>query len=385
MQKIFTFTGAKKIAFGVGSFDNLPDYLGELKANHPLVVMDPALAASGLQEKVQDLLGKKGIKFNLFDKVEPEPRLELADEGAKAAIKGKCDAVIGIGGGSAMDVAKAIAVLAANKGKAVDYLGLGKVPGPGLPKIMVPTTAGTGSEVTFTSVFVRTNLKKKEGMNSPYLYPELAVLDPQLTLSLPPFPTATTGLDALCHAIESYTSINASPMSEMISLEAIILIAENLRTCVHDGKNIEARTAMLLGSLYAGLGLANAGVTAVHSLSYPLGGKYGVPHGLANTLLLPHVMSYNLAGALEKFADIADAMGEVTEGLSVRDAAELAVEAVENLIEDCGICTTLEDLEIPEEEFEELGKVALTVARPLENNPRKVCLEDCVEIYRAAY
>ncbi|MDD5169688.1 MAG: iron-containing alcohol dehydrogenase [Syntrophales bacterium] len=385
MQKIFTFTGAKKIAFGVGSFENLPDYLGELKSKKPLVVMDPVLAASGLKERVQDLLEKKGIKITLFDKVEPEPPIELADAGAKLAIKGKCDAVIGIGGGSAMDVAKAVAVLAANNGKAVDYLGLGKVPGPGLPKIMIPTTAGTGSEVTFTSVFVRKNLKKKEGMNSPYLYPELALLDPALTLSLPPHPTATTGLDALCHAIESFTSINASPMSEMISLEAIILIAENLRTCVHDGKNLEAREKMLLGSLYAGLGLANAGVTAVHSLSYPLGGKYGIPHGLANSLLLPHVMAYNLAGSLEKFAEIAEAMGEITDGLSLRDAAGLAVEAVDNLIEDCGVYTTLEDLEIPEDDFEELAKVAMTVARPLENNPRKVTIEDAVEIYRAAY
>lgn len=385
MQNIFTFTGAKKIAFGVGSFDNLPDYLGELKAKHPLVVIDPALAASGLNERIRDLLGRSGLKMTLFDKVEPEPPIELADAGAKVALKAKCDAVIGIGGGSAMDVAKAVAVIAANKGKAVDYLGLGKVPGPGLPKIMVPTTAGTGSEVTFTSVFIRKNLKKKEGMNSPYLYPELAVLDPLLTLTLPPEPTATTGLDALCHAIESYTSINASPMSEMISLEAIVLIAENLRTCVHEGKNLEARSQMLLGSLYAGLGLANAGVTAVHSLSYPLGGKYGVPHGLANTLLLPHVMAYNLPGALEKFADIADAMGEVTDGLSVRDAAELAVEAVDNLIEDCGVYTTLEDLEIPEDDFEDLAKIALTVARPLENNPREVTLADAVDIYRAAY
>ena len=385
MHKLFTFTGAKKIAFGVGALDNLPGYLGELKAGRPLVVMDPALAASGLQERVLGILDRQDIQATLFDKVEPEPPLELADAGAKAALKAKCDAVIGIGGGSAMDVAKAIAVIAANKGKAADYLGLGKVPGPGLPKIMVPTTAGTGSEVTFTSVFIRKNLKKKEGMNSPYLYPELALLDPALTLSLPSHPTATTGLDALCHAIESYTSINASPMSEMISLEAICLIAANLRTCVHDGKNLEARSQMLLGSLYAGLGLANAGVTAVHSLSYPLGGRYGVPHGLANTLLLPHVMAFNLPGALEKFADIAEALGEAIEGLSVRDAAELAVEAVDHLIEDCGIHTTLEDLEIAEEDFEELAKVALTVARPLENNPRQVTLEDAVDIYRAAY
>jgi alcohol dehydrogenase len=284
-----------------------------------------------------------------------------------------------------MDVAKAIAVLATNKGSAVDYLGLNKVPKPGLPKIMVPTTAGTGSEVTFTAVFVRKNLKKKEGMNSPYLYPELALLDPELTLSLPPAPTAQTGLDALCHAIESYTSVNASPMSEMFSLEAIALIAENLRTCVHDGQNIVARERMFLGSLYAGIGLANAGVTAVHSLSYPLGGKYGVGHGLANTMMLPAVMAFNLPAALEKFADIAEAMGECIDGLPDREAAYLALEAVEALIEDCGIFASLAQFGIKEKDFPALADVALNVAVPLKNNPRKVTKEDMIAIYAQAF
>jgi alcohol dehydrogenase class IV len=250
---------------------------------------------------------------------------------------------------------------------------------------MVPTTAGTGSEVTFTAVFVRRNLKKKEGMNSPFLYPNIALLDPELTLTLPPEPTATTGLDALCHAIESYTSIQASPLSEMVSLEAIRLISDHLRTCVHNGGNLEAREEMLLGSLYAGLGLANAGVTAVHSLSYPLGGKYGVPHGLANTLLLPHVMAFNLPGNLEKFAVIAEIMGEIVDDLPLREAAWQAVEAVNVLIEDCGIHKTLADLDIPQEVFPELAKTAMTVARPLENNPRKLTLEDAIEIYEDAY
>ena len=178
MHRVFTFTGAKKIAFGVGSFDHLGDYLGELNAKRPLVVLDPAPAASGLKEKIRELLEGNGIKFILFEKVTSEPTVELADDGAKAAVKGKCDAIVGIGGGSAMDLAKAIAVLAGNKGKAADYLGLNKVPGPGLPKIMVPTTAGTGSEVTSTAVFVRKALTRKEGMESPYLYPDLAVLNP---------------------------------------------------------------------------------------------------------------------------------------------------------------------------------------------------------------
>lgn len=386
MNPPFAFTGAKKIVFGNGTFDTLPEHIRELKASRPLVVLDKNLAGTGFRDRVKEILNKEGFKMTLFDKqVEAEPRLEVADEGAKAALKGKCDIVVGIGGGSAMDVAKAVAVLAANKKKAADYLGLNKIPGPGLPKIMVPTTAGTGSEVTFTSVFVRQNLKKKEGMNSPYLYPELALLDPTLTLSLPPVATASTGVDALCHAIESYTSVNASPMSEMFSLEAIQLISSSLRTCVHDGANLEAREKMLLGSLYAGLGLANAGVGAVHSLSYPLGGKYGVSHGLANTVMLPYVMSFNLPGALEKFTVIAEVMGEITDDLPLREAAYLAVEAVQSLIEDCGIYTTLEDLNIPEEDFPDLAKVAMTVTRPLENNPRKVTIEDAIEIYGEAY
>jgi alcohol dehydrogenase len=385
MRKVFSFTGAKKIIFGNGSLHSLAGHIKELGAKNPLVVIDKNLAKAGFQERIAKLLITEGMKYSVYDKVEPEPRIELADEGAAVAIKNKCDIVVGIGGGSAMDVAKAIAVLATNKGSAVDYLGLNKVSKPGLPKIMIPTTAGTGSEVTFTAVFVRKNLKKKEGMNSPYLYPELALLDPELTLSLPPKPTAETGIDALCHAIESYTSVNASPMSELFSLQAIVLIAENLRNCVHDGKNLKARENMLLGSLYAGLGLANAGVTAVHSLSYPLGGKYGIGHGLANTLMLPAVIAYNLPATLDKFADIAEAMGECTDGLPVREAAYLALEAVESLIEDCGIFSSLEQMGIKEKDFPALADVALTVARPLENNPRKVTKEDAIAIYADAY
>ncbi len=384
MKDIFTFTGAKKIVFGKSSFSSLPDQVRELGGRRPLVVMDRNLADCGYREEVAKVLGGAGTRYSLFDRVEPEPVLALAEEGTKAALKGKCDCVIGIGGGSALDCAKAIAALAANGGKAADYLGLNKVPGPGLPKIMVPTTAGTGSEVTFTAVFVRPELKKKEGMNSPYLYPEVALLDPLLTLSLPPGPTATTGIDALVHAIESYTSLNSSPMSELISLEAIRLISENLRTCVHNGGDVDAREAMLLGSLYAGLGLANAGVGAVHSLSYPLGGMYGVPHGLANSVLLLPVMEFNLPGALEKFSVIAEVMGENTQDLTVRDAAYLSLEAVEALIEDCGIPLGLEALGITEEDFPALADVAMTVKRPLENNPRKVSREDAIGIYKRA-
>ncbi len=385
MLKTFSFTGARKIVFGCGTFDRLADHVRELGGRRPLVVLDQNLSKAGFRERALEVLDRGSFKAEVFDRVEPEPLLELADEGAEAARGGACDIVIGIGGGSAMDVAKAVAVLLPNRGRAQDYLGLDKVPGAGLPTIMVPTTAGTGSEVTFTAVFLRKDLGRKEGMNSPHLYPALALLDPTLTLSLPPQPTAATGVDALCHAIESFTSVNASPMSGMLSLEAVRLISENLRTCVHNGRDLEARERMLLGSLYAGLGLANAGVGAAHSLSYPLGGRYGISHGIANTLMLPRVMDFNVPSAQEKFALIAKAMGESTDGLPLREAAYLAVDAVESLIEDCGIYATLRELGVTEEDFPELARIALTVLRPLENNPRKVTYEDALEMYRAAY
>ncbi|MCX7634912.1 MAG: iron-containing alcohol dehydrogenase, partial [Syntrophales bacterium] len=221
MIKPFTFTGAKSIVFGCGRFAGLAAALADMQCRRPLIVLDAALAEGGLRERTADILDGGGIKASYYDQVTPEPPLEQADEAARMAIKDRCDAVVGIGGGSAMDTAKAVAVLAAHQSRAADFLGLNKVPGAGLKTIMVPTTAGTGSEVTFTAVFVRRDLKKKEGMNSPFLYPDVALLDPELTVTLPPFATATTGIDALCHAIESYTSINASPMSELFSLEAV--------------------------------------------------------------------------------------------------------------------------------------------------------------------
>ncbi|MBN2688175.1 MAG: iron-containing alcohol dehydrogenase [Deltaproteobacteria bacterium] len=385
MNAHFSFTGAKKLVFGRDTFAQLGDHVRELGGKKPMIVIDRNLAAAGFKQKIDDILTAAKLKYVLYDGVEGEPPLEMADEASDSARAGKCDCIVGIGGGSAMDVAKAVAVIVSNKGKAKDYLGLNNIPRPGLPKIMVPTTAGTGSEVTFTSVFIRNDLRKKEGMNSPHLYPELALLDPVLTLTVPPAVTATTGVDALCHAIESYWSIQASSLSEMISLEAIGLIAENLRTCVHNGSDLDARECMLLGSLYAGLGLANAGVTAVHSLSYPLGGRYGIPHGLANTVLLPAVMRFNLPSVIDKCATIAQIMGEYVEDLSLRDAAELSVGAVEDLILDCCIYDSLETLGIPREDFPELAEIAMTVARPLANNPRKVSIADAIEIYEDAY
>jgi alcohol dehydrogenase len=250
---------------------------------------------------------------------------------------------------------------------------------------MVPTSAGTGAEVTFTAVFINEETGSKGGMNGEPLYPDAAILDPELTLSLPPKVTAYTGIDALTHALEAYTSVQAHAISEMHSLEAVRLIAENLPAACANGGNLEARTAMLLGSLLGGKALAMAGVGLVHAMAYPLGGMFGIPHGLANAVLLPYVVQYNLPGNLRKFADLADALGQNTEGLPLREAAQLCVEALFDLNADVGIPAALADLDIPAENIPEMARIALTVARPVANNPRKPALEEVIALYQQAH
>ena len=380
---IFTFRAAGEMTFGAGAVERLGAAVRRAGGKKILLVVDPGFARTGSFPKVIQSLEKEGLAWVLFDRVEPEPRTIIADQCGETARKEKCDFVLGVGGGSAMDTAKAAAVLATNGGQARDYQGLDKVPRPGLLKGMVPTTAGTGSEVTFTAVFVNEEEKKKAGINSPHLYPDMSVLDPELTLSLPPAPTAFTGMDALAHAVESFTSKAAHSLSEIFSLEAVRLIAKSLRRAVEKGSDLEARSDMLLGSLLAGIGLANAGVTAVHSLSYPLGGRFRVPHGVGNGLLLPAVMEYNALSLPEKFARIAGAMGEKTEGLPVGAAALSAVEAVKHLARDVQVPLRLSDLGIPESAFPGMAEEALKVTRPLENNPRPVSFQDAIQIYRS--
>jgi alcohol dehydrogenase class IV len=380
---IFTFRAAGEITFGAGAVERLGAAIRKTGGSRVLVVVDPVLSKAGAFSRVTQSLERENLPWVLFDRVEPEPRTIIADRCGETARKEKCDFVLGVGGGSAMDTAKAAAILATNGGQARDYQGMDKVPRPGLLKGMVPTTAGTGSEVTFTAVFINEEEKKKAGINSSHLYPEMSVLDPELTVSLPQAPTAFTGMDALAHAVESYTSRAAHSLSEIFSLEAIRLIGKSLRRAVERGSDLDARSDMLLGSLLAGIGLANAGVTAVHSLSYPLGGRFRVPHGVGNGLLLPAVMEYNALSLPEKFGKIAEAMGEKAEGLPPRRAALLAVESVKRLARDVQVPLRLGDLGIPESAFPGMAEEALKVTRPLENNPRPVSFEEAVQIYRS--
>ncbi len=385
MRNVFTFRAAPEITFGLGSVQQLGQKLKNYGVQKILLVVDQGFAQKGPLAKVTESLEKEGIKFAVFDRVEPEPRVETADECGSLAKKEKFDFIIGVGGGSAMDTAKAAAILATNEGLAKDYQGLNKVPRPGLPKGMVPTTAGTGSEVTFTAVFINEAEKKKAGINSPYLFPEIAILDPELTLSLPPAVTAYTGMDALAHAIESFTSLQANFLSEMFSLEAVRKIMKNLRLAVENGQDLNARSEMLMGSLLAGIGLANAGVTAVHSLSYPLGGSFRVPHGVGNGLLLPAVMEYNASSCPERFARLAEAMHIEIKSLSVAEAALRSVEAVKKLAQDIEVPLRLSDLGVPKSALPWMAEEALKVVRPLENNPRPISKEDALRIYESVF
>jgi alcohol dehydrogenase len=384
-SQAFTVTQPTRIQFGAGSISDLGKTVKDFNGTNVFLVVDPGLVKADLLSPITTPLEKEQIPFTVYDNIDPEPGLKLADKGYKLAKKKGCDCVVGVGGGSAMDVAKAIAILLTNGGKAADYLGLGLIKKPGVPKIMVPTSAGTGAEVTFTAVFINEKTGSKGGMNGDPLYPDAAILDPELTISLPPHVTAFTGIDALTHALEAYTSTQAHVISEMYSLEAIHLIASSLPAAYANGSNLQARTDMLMGSLLGGKALATAGVGLVHAMAYPMGGMFGIPHGLANAVLLPYVIEYNQIGNMEKFAILAEILGQNTDDLTLREAASLCGEALFELNADVGIPATLKDLDIPFDKIPEMAAIALTVTRPVENNPRKPTLEDVISIYETAY
>lgn len=385
IQKLGNFQIKTRMVFGRGGISGLGGLARESGAEKFLLVADPALESHGIIEKALAALNEIGMSGEVFRGVEPEPYLDNAEEAAALGRAVEANLVVGLGGGSAMDTAKAAAILLTNDGKAEEYIGLDKVEFPGAATIMVPTTAGTGAEVTFTAVFTNRQTKAKGGINSPYLFPDIALLDPELTLPLPPGVTAATGMDALTHAIESVTSRSSTIFTEALAFAAVRLIADNLRQAVFHGDDIEARENMLMGSLLAGLALADAGVGAAHALAYPLGGNYRIPHGLANAILIPHVMEFNAPAAEKQFAAIARAMGEPVDGLPARRAADAAVDAVRMLCYDIGIPSSLSQIGVPAEDIPMLVEGALKVTRPVENNPRKLETEDAQNIYERAF
>jgi alcohol dehydrogenase class IV len=385
INRITLFRTTKRIVFGLGSIEKIGAEVLGLKKKKVLVVTDPGIVQAGLLEPLKQSLQAAHIPFALFDGVEPDPRLEVVQQCAEMGRKEGVEALIGFGGGSSLDIAKVGAVLLTNEGDLSQFFGIDLIPNPGLPVILIPTTAGTGSEVTPIAILSDTREKLKKGIVSPHLFPEVALLDPQLTVGLPPVVTALTGLDALIHAIESYTSVNAFNLTDHLAFRAMELLYANIRTAYARGDDLEARSRMLEGSLLAGIAFANAGVTAVHAFAYPIGGEFHVAHGLANSVMLPHVMRFNLLGNLPKFADIGSALGLDTDPLTDKEAALEALEAVEDLMEDLNIPRRLRDLNIPQEAIPSLAAGVMKVTRLLANNPRRIALEDARRIYEEAW
>lgn len=385
IEKLTLFRTTKRIIFGFQAVEKTGVEAQLLKPKKVLVITDQGVIQAGLLEIVRKSLLDSNIPFVIFDGVEPDPRIEVVEKSVEKAKKEGIDLIIGFGGGSSLDIAKVTSILLTNPGNINGFFGIDLVPNPGIPIILIPTTAGTGSEVTPIAILSDTREKLKKGIVSPFLFPEAAIIDPGLTIGLPPSVTAFTGMDALTHAIESYYSINATDLSDLFAFRAMELISKNIRIAYANGENLAARSNMMEGSLLAGIAFANAGVGAVHAFAYPLGGEFHLAHGLANTLMLPYVMRFNILGCPEKFVQMAKTFGEKVETLSVLDGAETAVKFVERLSDDIRVPRRLRDVGIPESAIPRLAEAAMKVTRLLANNPRKITLEDAVAIYQSAY
>ena len=382
MSRITLFRTVPRIVMGPGALNQLADEVGALKAKKVLIVTDQGLIEAGMVKKAQSILGKAGIKHAVFGDVEADPRYEIVADCVEMIRSENADLIIGFGGGSPIDIAKVSAVMATNNDPISEYFGIDLVPEPGLPTLIVPTTAGTGSEVTPIAILSDHTEKLKKGIVSQHLFPSAALLDPELTLGLPAHVTAATGMDALIHAVESFTSKNATSISDMFARQAMQLIANNIRTAFANGSNLAARSNMLEGSLLAGMAFCTAGVTAVHAFAYPIGAEFHIPHGIANSIMLTPVMEFNKLGSLERFAKIAEYLGENTAGLSTREAATAAVEAMRSLAADLKIPAHLSEFGIKDKDIPELAEGVMKVTRLLANNPRDLTQKDAEEIYR---
>jgi alcohol dehydrogenase class IV len=381
----FEFNTVGRIINGMGSALELAGPCRHLGIVRPLLVTDPGLMAIGLVQPVLAALEQAGFSPLVFDQVREDPPEATVLAATELARSGNVDGVIAVGGGSSMDVAKVVAVLLDGDQALSDIYGVGRVIGGRLPLILVPTTAGTGSEVTPVAV-ITTGETTKAGVSSSVLLPDVAVLDAALTLGLPPAVTAMTGVDAMVHAIEAYTSRHKkNPLSDNLAINALTLLSRNIRTAVHEGGNQRARANMLLGACLAGQAFANAPVAAVHALAYPLGGHYHIPHGLSNSLVLPSVLEFNAPEAGGLYAELAEVVigAPVVGGTEAKTAALIAV--LRELIDDVALPATLQQAGVRESDLEMLATDAMQQQRLLVNNPRDITYDDALAIYRAAY
>ncbi len=381
----FSFVTTPRIEFAPGAALELAQHCQRLGISRPLLVTDPGLVNIGLVSPVLDALSASAVPAVLFDQVREDPPESVVLAARDLAQQSAVDGVVALGGGSSLDVAKVVAVLLGGEQTLPELYGVDQVRNRRLPLILIPTTAGTGSEVTPVAI-VTTGQTTKAGVSSPVLLPDIALLDPDLTLGLPPAITAMTGIDAMVHAIEAYTTRHRkNPLSDNLARQALILLAGNIRAAVSDGANRSARGNMLLGACLAGQAFANAPVAAVHALAYPLGGHYHIPHGLSNSLVLPSVMEFNAPEAAHLYAELAElVLGHSVSGSDEARSAAL-IKALRQLIDELQLPATLAAAGVPAGELEMLAADAMLQQRLLVNNPREVSEGDALAIYRAAY
>jgi len=382
----FNFNTPSSIIFGTGKLDTLGQAALSLKTRRVLLVSDQGMMATGIIDRATKLLVDAGIEVALFADVLADPPEHIIFSAVDRAVGHGADCIIGLGGGSSLDVAKLAAILAPGRETLAGIYGVNKAKGPRLPLILVPTTAGTGSEATMVSI-VTTGASEKMGVVSPVILPDIALLDPALTLGLPPHITAATGIDAMVHAIEAYTSKspNNNPISRNLARQALSLMAPAIERAVHEGADIDARSEMLLGSMLAGQAFANAPVAAVHALAYPVGGHFKVPHGLSNALVLPHVLRFNAKSAAQLYADLAPSAFPAMAGMAPQEAAEIFADKMAALSARCGLQTRLREVGISQEALPLLARDAMNQTRLLVNNPREVTREDALNIYQNAW
>jgi alcohol dehydrogenase class IV len=380
----FTFETTPRIVCEDGASRRLGALAAELGVSRPLIVTDPGLAKAGVLDGALESFRASGQVVEVFSDVMADPPERSVLAAAEFARSRQIDGVIGLGGGSSMDTAKLVALLAAGGQTLQEVYGVDKVKGRRLPLIQVPTTAGTGSEVTSIAI-VTTPDDQKVGVVSRQLYPDIAVLDAELTVGLPPRVTAMTGIDAMVHAIEGYTSrIRKNPVSDSLALKALELLSGAIRTAVTDGGNLDARRAMLQGSLLAGMAFANAPVGAVHALAYPIGGLFHVPHGLSNALVLSPVLAFNMEAARVHYAELGRVIAPNARNHSDEAAAAAFVEAMQQLVADMPMEQRMTEVGVQRQDIDRMAIDAMKVTRLLVNNPRDVTLEDAVSLYLAA-
>ncbi len=377
----FEFATTPRVILRPGAMARPADWVNSLPGKRLFVITDPGLVKAGVIAPVVAALEQAGMSVALYSDVEadpPEARVMATVEAARAA---SAEVVVGLGGGSSMDTAKLVALLAANPQPLDDIYGIGLAKGPRLPLVQVPTTAGTGSEVTPIAI-VTTPTQEKKGVVSPLLYPDLAILDAELTLGLPPAVTAMTGIDAMVHAIEAYTSkLKKNPLADSLAREALRLMYDHLPRVLADGRNLGSRSAMLAGSMMAGMAFANAPVAAVHALAYPLGGHFHVPHGLSNALVLAPVLAYNLPAAEGWYAELASVINPAQRFGSPSEAARWFVDDMARLVAEMPFAQRLRDVGVTEADLDLLATDAMKVERLLVNNPRAMTLQAARDIY----